>query len=96
MPFTPDGNLPLATDPKLAWAQQNLRATPLEINKAQRHELLRIPGIGPKGVDGILKARRTQKFRDLTDLRKMGIIVARAAPFLLLDGRRPETQMRMF
>ena len=57
---------------------------------------LRIPGIGPKSVDEILKARRTQKFRDLTALRKMGIIVARAAPFLLLDGRRPETQMAMF
>src|SRR5512139_4047910 len=96
MPFTTDGNLPLPTDPKLAWAQQNLREKPVEINKAQRHELLRIPGIGPKSVDEILRARRTQKFRDLTALRKMGIIVARAAPFLLLDGRRPETQMAMF
>lgn len=96
MPFTSDGNLPLPTDPKLAWAQENLREKPVEINKAQRHELLRIPGIGPKSVDEILSARRTQKFRDLTALRKMGIIVARAAPFLLLDGRRPETQMLMF
>ncbi|HJS18668.1 MAG TPA: hypothetical protein VJ785_07955, partial [Anaerolineales bacterium] len=96
MPFTTDGNLPIPTDPKLAWAQQNLHEKPLEINKAQRHELLRVPGIGPKGVDEILKARRTQKFRDLTALRKLGIIVARAAPFLLLDGRRPETQLVMF
>jgi predicted DNA-binding helix-hairpin-helix protein len=96
MPFTTDGNLPLPTDPKLAWAEQNLREKPVEINKAQRNELLRIPGIGPKSVDEILKARRTQKFRDLTALRKMGIIVARAAPFLLLDGRRPATQMALF
>lgn len=96
MPFTPEGNLPLPTDPKLAWAQQNLRERPVEINRAPRHELLRIPGIGPKSVDEILKARRTQKFRDLTALRKVGIIVARAAPFLLLDGRRPETQMKLF
>jgi predicted DNA-binding helix-hairpin-helix protein len=96
MPFAPDGNLPLPTDPKLAWAQQNLHEKPVEINKAQRHELLRIPGIGLKSVDEILKARRTQKFRDLTALRKIGIIVARAAPFLLLDGRRPETQMALF
>ena len=96
MPFSLDGNLPLPTDPKLAWAEQNLREKPVEINKAQRLELLRIPGIGPKSVDEILKVRRTQKFRDLTALRKMGIIVARAAPFLLLDGRRPETQMAMF
>jgi predicted DNA-binding helix-hairpin-helix protein len=96
MPFAPDGNLPLPTDPKLAWAQQNLRERPLEINRAGRQELLRIPGIGPKTADEILKARRTRKLRDLTALRKMGIIVARAAPFLLLDGRRPETQLAMF
>jgi predicted DNA-binding helix-hairpin-helix protein len=96
MPFASDGNLPLPTDPKLAWAQQNLREKPVEINKALRQELLRIPGIGPKSVDEILRARRTQKFRDLTALRKLGIIVARAAPFLLLDGRRPETQMALF
>jgi predicted DNA-binding helix-hairpin-helix protein len=58
--------------------------------------LLRVPGIGLKGADAILHARRTGKVRDLTALRKMGILVARAAPFLLLDGRRPESQLSMF
>ena len=96
LPFTAEGDLPLPTDPKLVWARQNLQERPLEVNKAQRHELIRIPGIGPKTVDAILKARRTQKLRDLTALRKMGIIVARAAPFLLLDGRRPEKQLPLF
>lgn len=96
MPFTADGNLPLPTDPKLAWAQQNLREKPVEINKALRRELLRIPGIGPRTADQILQVRRTQKLRDLAALRKLGIIVARAAPYLLLDGRRPEAQMSMF
>jgi predicted DNA-binding helix-hairpin-helix protein len=96
MPFTHDGNLPLPTDPKLAWAQQNLKEKPLEINKAGRRELLRIPGIGPKNADSILQARRTGKLRDLTALRKLGIVVARAAPFLLLDGRRPESQPSLF
>lgn len=96
MPFAQDGNLPLPTDPKLAWAQQNLTQKPLDINKAERRELLRIPGIGPKHADAILQARRASKFRDLTALRKLGIVVARAAPFLLFDGRRPETQLAMF
>ena len=96
MPFAQDGNLPLPTDPQLAWAQQNLTQKPLEINKAERRELLRIPGIGPKHADAILQARRASKFRDLTALRKLGIVVARAAPFLLFDGRRPETQLAMF
>ena len=96
MPFAQDGNLPLPTDPKLAWAQQNLKEKPLEINKAERRELLRIPGIGPKHADAILQARRASKFRDLTALRKLGIVVARAAPFLLLDGRHPDRQLVMF
>jgi predicted DNA-binding helix-hairpin-helix protein len=96
MPFAQNGNLPLLTDPKLAWAQQNLKEKPLEINKAGRQELLRIPGIGPKYADTIIQTRRTNKFRDLTALRKLGIVVARAAPFLLLDGRRPESQLILF
>ncbi len=96
MPFLQSGNLPLPTDPKLAWAQQNLKLKPLEINKAERRELLRIPGIGPKNADAIIQARRAGKLRDLTSLRKLGIVVARAAPFVLMDGRRAESQLAMF
>jgi predicted DNA-binding helix-hairpin-helix protein len=96
MPFTPDGNLPLPTDPKLAWAQMNLAERPLEINRAERSQLLRVPGIGLKGAEAILSARRTGKLRDLASLRKLGIVVARAAPFLLLDGKRPASQLMMF
>jgi predicted DNA-binding helix-hairpin-helix protein len=96
MPFFQDGNLPLGTDPKLAWAQQNLIGKPLEVNRAERRELLRIPGIGPKGADAILRARRAGKLRDLTALKKLGIVTTRVAPFVLLDGRRVDTQLSMF
>lgn len=96
MPFIPDGNLPLATDPKLAWAQQNLIGKPLEVNKAERRDLLRIPGIGPKGADAILRARRSGKLRDLTMLKRLGIVTTRVAPFILLDGRRVDMQLSMF
>jgi predicted DNA-binding helix-hairpin-helix protein len=96
MPFLQDGNLPLPTDPKLAWAQMNLAERPLEINRAEKSQLLRVPGIGVKGAEAILSARRMGKLKDLTSLRKLGIIVARAAPFLLLNGRRPAEQMTMF
>jgi len=96
MPFMQDGNLPLPTDPKLAWAQMNLTEHPLEINRAEKSQLLRVPGIGLRGAEAILSARRTSKLHDLTSLRKLGIIVARAAPFLLLDGRRPASQLVMF
>ena len=96
MPFAQDGNLPLPTDPKLAWAQLNLAERPLEVNRAEKDQLLRVPGIGLRGAEAILSARRMGKLKDLTSLRKLGIIVTRAAPFLLLNGRRPETQMAMF
>src|SRR5829696_471247 len=96
MPFVQDGNLPLGTDPKLAWAQQNLIGRPLEVNRAERRELLRIPGIGPKGADAILRARRAGKLRDLTSLKKLGIVTTRVAPFVLLDGRKVDTQLSMF
>jgi predicted DNA-binding helix-hairpin-helix protein len=96
MPFTQGGNLPLPTDPKLAWAQVNLSEKPVEINRAEKRDLLRVPGVGLKGAEAILLARRNGKLRDLASLRKLGIIVARAAPFLLLDGRRPVNQLAMF
>ena len=96
MPFTRDGNLPLPTDPKLAWAQTNLVERPVEINRADKSQLLRVPGIGLRGAEAILSARRIGRLRDLTSLRKLGIVVARAAPFLLLDGRRPASQLAMF
>ena len=96
MPFTQDGNLPIPTDPKLAWAQSNLLGRPVEVNRAEKRDLLRVPGIGLRGAEAILSARRTGKLRDLTSLRKLGIIVARAAPFLLLDGRLPASQLAMF
>jgi len=96
MPFVQNGNLPLSTDPKLAWAQQNLEGKPLEINKAERRELLRIPGIGPKGADAILRARQVGKLRDLTSLKKLGVVTTRVAPFILLDGKRPASQIAMF
>ena len=96
MPFLQNGNLPLPTDPKLAWAQHNLKEKPVEINKAERRDLLRLPGIGPKGADAILRARRISKLRDVASLRKLGIVVTRVAPFVLLDAKRVENQLNMF
>lgn len=96
MPFGQDGNLPLEKDPKLAWAQTNLAEAPVEVNRAERGELMRVPGIGPKGVNSILVARRHNKIRDLSDLRVIGVNATRPAPFVLLDGRRPSYQLRLF
>jgi predicted DNA-binding helix-hairpin-helix protein len=94
--FDERGNLPLDTDPKVMWARQHLAHTPVELNRAGKSELLRVPGIGPRTVDVILRERRKGRLRDLTDLRKVGVIASRAAPFVLLDGRRPAYQLPLW
>ncbi len=96
LPFLDEGFLPLRTDPKLAWAQLNLPHHPLEINKAEKSELLRIPGVGPKGADAIMNARRKGKLRDLSSLRRLGIVPERVAPFVLMDGRQAIQQLALF
>lgn len=96
MPFTDRNDLPIHVDPKQAWAQMNLIDRPIEINKAGRHELLRVPGIGMKGAEAILRERRSGRLRDLSTLKKLGIIAERAAPYVLLDGRRQMTQTILF
>jgi len=96
LPFDAAGNLSLYTDPKLAWAHQHLAHAPVELNAADRRDLLRVPGIGPKGADKLLRERRRGRLRDLSDLRKLGIVAQRTAPFILLDGRRPPRQLRLW
>jgi len=96
LPFTSASNLPLYTDPKQAWAQMYLCEQPIEINKAEKRELIRIPGIGLKGADIILRARKINHLHDLSSLKKLGIIAERAAPYLLFDGRRAVLQMELF
>jgi predicted DNA-binding helix-hairpin-helix protein len=96
LPFEPSGNLPLQTDPKLAWAQTHLSHQPVEINRAGPQELLRIPGIGPKGAGIILSSRKSNLLTDLSDLKKLGISPNRVAPFILLNGKRPAYQPVLF
>ncbi len=97
LPFRQDGNLPLNIDPKRAWAEANLRHAPIELMKAERHQLLRVPMIGPRAVEAILSARRQRRLTDLAQLRSLGMRAPeQAAPFITLDGRRPPQQTRLF
>ncbi len=89
IPLDEEGHLTLDRDPKLAWAAANPAFFPLEINRAEREELLRVPGIGVIGVERILAARREANLNSLEQLKKLKVITSRAAPFLLLDGRQP-------
>lgn len=94
LPFDPQGNLPLTADPKLVWAKVHLQHRPVEVNRAGRGELLRVPGIGPKSADAILSARRKGRLSDLRQLERLGVQAGRAAPFVLLNGRRPAYQLQ--
>ena len=97
LPFRQDGNLPLNIDPKRAWAEANLRHAPIELMKAERRQLLRVPAIGPRAVEAILSARRQRRLTDLAQLRGLGVRAPeRSAPFIMLDGRRPPQQERLF
>lgn len=97
LPFTDAaGNLPLTADPKQAWADMHLGDAPVELNRASREELLRVPAIGPKSADKILRERRRGAVRTLTDLKKLGVHATRAAPYILLDGRRPAQQLKLW
>lgn len=93
LPFDVEGALPSDVDPKLAWARQHLADRPVDVNRVGRQELLRVPGVGPRSADAILRARRRGCLRDLSDLRALGAIADRAAPFVLLNGKRPPHQL---
>ncbi len=96
--FTPDevvyeqnGNLPLAMDPKAAWALAHPELFPVEVQSATLEELMRVPGIGPLAARRLAEQRTTASIRGLVDLRKLGVLTTRAAGFLTLRGRRLQT-----
>jgi predicted DNA-binding helix-hairpin-helix protein len=95
--FGSEGNLPLDLDPKRAWAESHLRDAPVEIMQASRQQLLHVPGIGPRAAGAILRARRLGRLTDLSDLHRLRIQAPeRAAPYILMDGTRPVTQLHLF
>ena len=57
------GMLPLDIDPKLAWALKFRESFPVDVNRAPKEQLLRVPGLGTKAVDRILSSRRWRKLR---------------------------------
>jgi predicted DNA-binding helix-hairpin-helix protein len=94
LPFDEHGNLSLDQDPKTLWAQKHPERFPLEINRATPQDLVRVPGIGPQTMRNILRARLDGALRDVGQIKKLGVDVAAAAPFIVLNGRRAPQQMR--
>ncbi|MEP2641829.1 putative DNA modification/repair radical SAM protein [Roseobacter sp.] len=85
---TRDGNLDLDVDPKLAWALAHRADFPVDVNRASRELLLRVPGFGVKTVKRILGTRRHRRIR-YEDLIRIGASVKKAQSFIVADGWTP-------
>ena len=85
-----DGNLPLDIDPKLAWALKFREHFPVDVNRASKEQLLRVPGLGTVAVGRILRARRHRTLR-LDDVAKLTQSITRVRPFLIALDWRPTT-----
>jgi len=83
-----DGNLPLDIDPKLAWALKFRQHFPVDVNRASKEQLLRVPGLGTVAVGRILRARRHRTLR-LDDVAKLTQSITKVRPFLITLDWRP-------
>lgn len=79
-------NFNIWLDPKCDWALRHLDVFPMEINRADFSELLRVPGIGYKSALRIVKARRMGVLT-FQDLKKIGVVLKRAIYFITCQGK---------
>jgi predicted DNA-binding helix-hairpin-helix protein len=80
-------NLDLEIDPKLSYAFRNPGLFPIDINKADLHMILRVPGIGVKSAKMILASRRHGLVR-YEHLQKIGVVLRRAKYFISCPGNK--------
>jgi putative DNA modification/repair radical SAM protein len=83
-----DGMLDLAIDPKLGWALRNRGRFPVDVNRAERESLLRVPGLGTKVIDRIIETRRHRRLR-LEDVGRLCHSIAKVRPFIIAEGWSP-------
>jgi putative DNA modification/repair radical SAM protein len=81
-------DLELAIDPKLAWALKNREAFPLDLNKADREQMLRVPGLGVRSVDRMIEVRRIKALR-LEDVRRLTRGLEKLKPFIVTADWTP-------
>jgi len=82
------GHLDLNLDPKLAWALRFREWFPVDLNRSSREQMLRIPGLGVRNVDRLLKARRWSSIR-LSDLTKLRVNLRKCLPFIMTPDHSP-------
>ena len=87
-----DGMLDLDIDPKLAWALGHREHFPVDINRAPREMLLRVPGLGVKAVNRIVAARRVRAVR-ADELSRLRVPLRKVLPFIVAPGHTPGVQL---
>lgn len=79
-------NFNVLLDPKADWALRHLEQFPVEINRADYYSILRVPGIGVKSAQRIVRARQNGSLR-FEDLKKIGVVLKRALYFITCSGK---------
>ena len=79
-------NLDEQVDPKLGWALRHPEHFPIDVNAADKRDLLRVPGLGHKSAQRIVAARRSGALR-VEDLKRLGVVWSRAQYFVSVPGQ---------
>ncbi len=86
-----DGMLDLDVDPKLAWALAHRERFPVDVNRASREDLLRVPGLGSKTVERLIASRRHRRIRT-ADLERLRVAMRKVLPFVTLADHRSSSR----
>ena len=84
--------LDLDIDPKLAWALRHPERFPVDVNRAPKEMLLRVPGLGTRNVQRIIASRRSGALR-ADDLARLRVPLRKVLPFVLLPDHHPQQQL---
>ncbi len=95
--LTEEGNLPRG-DPKILFARHYFKENELvDPNQARYQDLLRVPGIGPISAKRIINLRAQKfKFKSREDLKSIGVVLKRADPYIIINGRNQRTIENFF
>jgi predicted DNA-binding helix-hairpin-helix protein len=86
-------NLDMRVDPKTSWAVRHPELFPIDVNSAPKEMLLRIPGIGQRSADRLVRARRLHRLT-LRDLQTLRVRLSLARPFIVTADWQPASRHR--
>ncbi len=85
IPLDNAGNLRLDKDPKQTWADTHPEHYPVRLNRSEKEELLKVPGLGPVSVNRILRVRKKGRIKCLEDIGMKGKRLSLAGKYVVVD-----------